>query len=423
MKKILLTALSLVLVAALAIGGTLAYLTDREGKTNVFTVGNVDIKLNEDFVQGAQLVPGESIEKNVTVTNTGKNDAWVWVEITVPAELQSVIALKQSGAEWKVEGNVAKLSAPLAAGETTASVLEEVAFAASVDITPEGDLYTVVNGVTADLGWNIKDLPEIVVRAYAIQVNDFNSVDDAYAAYGAQWGDNGVADVEDVKVTEAATADELADALANGGVVVLTRDIELDAVIGSNGKATHAMTVAKGSSATINLNGHTINATLPDNATAQNESVFIVNQDFIIEMLKIFENPNIGMMGMVGSPKMPKDGIMWSDERIGGVYACSIKESGEAWAGYVPEPYEKVEAIDGLLMATQYDLEWREDLFEGWDFYDVSQSMEFRRRGYDVVVPQQKRLWCIHDDGYINLEKYFGWRDVFLKEYGDMLHE
>jgi len=153
------------------------------------------------------------------------------------------------------------------------------------------------------------------------------------------------------------------------------------------------------------------------------QDVFIVNQDFIIEMLKIFENPNIGMMGMVGSPKMPKDGIMWSDERVGGVYACSIKESGEAWAGYVPEPYETVEAIDGLLMATQYDLEWREDLFAGWDFYDVSQSMEFRRRGYEVVVPHQKKLWCIHDDGYINLEKYFGWREVFLKEYGDMLHE
>ena len=87
MKKILLTALSFVLVAALAIGGTLAYLTDRDAKTNVFTVGNVDITLNDDFVQGSQLIPGVDIKKDVTVTNTGKNDAWVWVEIAIPQAL------------------------------------------------------------------------------------------------------------------------------------------------------------------------------------------------------------------------------------------------------------------------------------------------------------------------------------------------
>ena len=31
----------------------------------------------------------------------------------------------------------------------------------------------------------------------------------------------------------------------------------------------------------------------------------------------------------------------------------------------------EVEGVDGLLMATQYDIPWREDLFDGWDFYDL----------------------------------------------------
>ena len=31
----------------------------------------------------------------------------------------------------------------------------------------------------------------------------------------------------------------------------------------------------------------------------------------------------------------------------------------------------EVEAIDGLLMATQYDIPWREYLFYMWVFYDV----------------------------------------------------
>ena len=40
------------------------------------------------------------------------------------------------------------------------------------------------------------------------------------------------------------------------------------------------------------------------------------------------------------------------------------------------------------------------DLFDGWDFYDISQCQEFRRTGYKVVVPKQEEAWCIHDDGY-----------------------
>ncbi len=285
MKKILLTALSVVLVAALAIGGTLAYLTDRDAKTNVFTVGNVDITLNDDFAQGSQLVPGVAVEKDVTVTNTGKNDAWVWVEIVVPTELKDAIALKGVSSDWKESKDSGKyafmLKETLAAGATTSSVIEEVAFAANVDVTPEGDLYTVVNGTTTSIGWNIKDIPAIVVSAYAIQTDNFNTVEEAYAAYGNQWGANGGATADVPNVTEVATADELADALASGGVVVLTDDVKLDAAIGSDGKATHAMTVANGSSAVINLNGHNIEMTAAPTAN-NNYSLVQVKGDLTV---------------------------------------------------------------------------------------------------------------------------------------------
>lgn len=49
-------------------------------------------------------------------------------------------------------------------------------------------------------------------------------------------------------------------------------------------------------------------------------------------------------------------------------------------------------AIDGLLMAAQYDVEWREDLFRGFHFYDTSQSLEFQKHGYQVGVACQKTL-------------------------------
>ena len=47
LKKILLMALSLVLVAAMSIGGTVAYLQDDDSDVNVMTLGNVDIEQHE----------------------------------------------------------------------------------------------------------------------------------------------------------------------------------------------------------------------------------------------------------------------------------------------------------------------------------------------------------------------------------------
>ena len=151
------------------------------------------------------------------------------------------------------------------------------------------------------------------------------------------------------------------------------------------------------------------------------QDVFIVYKNFIRDLLWIFDqDKEIGMIGMVGSPVMPAEGVMWADDRIGSLFTSNIKQAGPALIGQVKMPYEQVEAIDGLLMATQADLPWREDIFDGWDFYDVSQSMEFRKKGYKVVVPHMEIPWCLHDDGYVNLERYFKWRDVFLK---DMLHD
>lgn len=154
------------------------------------------------------------------------------------------------------------------------------------------------------------------------------------------------------------------------------------------------------------------------------QDVFIVNKNFIYDMLDVFAwDEKIGLMGMVGVPKIPTEAVMWSDKRIGTIFTSNIIRSGPAFFGEVQVPYEQVEAVDGLLMATQVDLLWRQDAFQGWDFYDLSQSMELRKNGYKVVVPAMQTPWCLHDDGYIKFDTYFKWRDVFLKEYGDMLHE
>ncbi len=99
LKKVLLSALSLVLVAAVSIGGTLAYLTmDAGDENNVFSIGNVNVSLSEDvaiFGEGGEvkktengadyagIMPGDYLKKEVTVTNNGKTPAYVAVTVTL----------------------------------------------------------------------------------------------------------------------------------------------------------------------------------------------------------------------------------------------------------------------------------------------------------------------------------------------------
>lgn len=97
-RKILLLASTLMMVAVLAVGGTLAYFTDADVAKNVFTVGNVQIDLKENFVDGSKLVPvtydeegnrkdDNVVNKDVFVTNTGSEEAYVRVHIAIPTIL------------------------------------------------------------------------------------------------------------------------------------------------------------------------------------------------------------------------------------------------------------------------------------------------------------------------------------------------
>lgn len=148
---------------------------------------------------------------------------------------------------------------------------------------------------------------------------------------------------------------------------------------------------------------------------------FVTERTFLTRLLDIFSDETIGMIGLVGSPIMPEDAVMWHNERVGANYECNILFTNKCFYQTAEKPYTPVQAIDGFLMATQTDISWREDIFTGWDFYDVSQSYEFRRAGYQVVVPYMERPWCMHDCGVINLENYYSWRDVFVQEYmGDL---
>ncbi len=150
------------------------------------------------------------------------------------------------------------------------------------------------------------------------------------------------------------------------------------------------------------------------------QDVFIFHKDFMEDILAIFQrDKSIGMIGVLGGIHLPEDAIYYRAWNIGRVKADNAINVLEVnfQDPDAEEPYLEAEAIDGMMMITQYDLPWREDLFQGWDFYDASQSFEFRRAGYRIVVPRQKEAWCLHDCGVSKLKDYDNNRSIFIREY------
>ena len=263
-KKMIAWLLVVVLTAGIAIGGTLAYLTDRDSEANVFTTGDVNIDLNEDFEQGSTLIPGVDIEKEPTVTNVGPNEAWVWTTVAVPEGLESVIIFDDSGEGWKewtkgektveIDGKNYVIYTilhedALAVGDETTALFTKVTLDETVDIDPDGKWHTVEGGTATELGWtNADGNPVIHVSAYAVQKEGFDTVEAAYAAYQTQWGDNG---------TEYEAPPE---GIQNYAELRSKRGVDGDYFLGQNIDAEDIIFMGNGTTVSIDLNGKTINA-------------------------------------------------------------------------------------------------------------------------------------------------------------------
>jgi len=153
------------------------------------------------------------------------------------------------------------------------------------------------------------------------------------------------------------------------------------------------------------------------------QDVFLVYQEILKMMICIFQkNARIGMIGLIGCAKAEKGGRWWDSKCSCGASTDSQKrEIKFCRAGEKnTDGYMEVEMADGLFLATQYDVRWREDIFDGWHFYDASQCMEFLRRGYKIAVPWEDFPWYVHDCGALfNVSHdYRKQQERFVREYG-----
>lgn len=210
MKKKLMTVLALVLVIAMSVAGTYAYLTSQDTVTNTFTVGNVAITLDEAEVDANgnvvsndrvkansyKLLPGHTYAKDPMVTvKAGSESSYVKMTVTFSdaaaldaifaptgADLTSIFNGYDS-ATWIYKNVTENTTANTRTyefwyKETVAAPDDDVALDALFEsITVPGNI------TNAQLD-SIKGMT-ITVNAYAIQADGFANAEAAWAAYAA----------------------------------------------------------------------------------------------------------------------------------------------------------------------------------------------------------------------------------------------
>jgi len=303
-KKIIALSLAAVLLVLAVVGGTLAYLTDKDYAENTMVMGNVNIEQHEweraadgttlvPFTQDKPLYPAvnpsmqwadtpvyfdqigaqggyqkpfvepNAVDKFVNVENTGKSDAYV----------RTLIAFERGTTSYEYFDKLVSYSY-YDAGWSIASIVEDVAI--------DGHNYTVVefvffgrngeNGILAAGVSTQANLGQVYLASFATnedmialdgnnngkydilalsQATQTNGFADAQTALDTSFGDVNAVNVQAWFTSGdlpeyVSSAEEFADAIAAGKNIILSDDVALDA----------KLTVPAGSAATIDLGGN-----------------------------------------------------------------------------------------------------------------------------------------------------------------------
>jgi predicted ribosomally synthesized peptide with SipW-like signal peptide len=142
-KKIFAIAFAAILAVTAITGASLAYLTDEEEATNVFTVGNVDIELTEPNwdatgeEEAKDVYPGEPLAKDPTVENVGKNPCFVRISVSALDQFAeeyngAMITYRTDyvegalGTDWVYYDEYFYYTKVLAAGEKTDALFDQI---------------------------------------------------------------------------------------------------------------------------------------------------------------------------------------------------------------------------------------------------------------------------------------------------------
>ena len=149
---------------------------------------------------------------------------------------------------------------------------------------------------------------------------------------------------------------------------------------------------------------------------------FLLDTELLLKLVRAFqEGEKLGLLGIFGTTSLPGSG-RW--------YQASHEESvltlwQDAILNFLPPKRAErpetapAEAIDGAFLATSADIPWREDIFDDWHFYDISQCFEMKKAGYEIALMKDREPWALHESTLRKdpEDKYGKYCEVFRKHY------
>lgn len=168
-KKILVPAIALVLVLCCALGGTLAWLTDKDSVDNTFTIGDINIDLTETTGENYHILPGVDIAKDPKVIVKPNSEAcWLFIEVA-----------EESWPDFKEEdGTTRKVNYMIANGWQVLDEYPGVYYRAVNTETAkigteygvlENNKVTVSENLTKEELQTVTKQPKLIFTAYAVQ--------------------------------------------------------------------------------------------------------------------------------------------------------------------------------------------------------------------------------------------------------------
>ena len=297
LKSLLLSSVGAVAVAAVAIGGTVAYLQDSDSDVNVMTLGNVQIEQIEqerneagELVEFSQAKPAypavgniawdedglevngteykvfddglkNVVDKIVTVNNTGKSDAYVRTLVAIEApdgDPDNLIHLNYNGTDVTSSGNF-MIEIDGVDYYVTAYTYKE-ALAGGKKSAPSLMQVFLDKKTTNEDCAKFGDAWEILVLSQAVQTNGFA---DAQTALNTAFGEVNAANAavwfgDEIIPTAVSTPDDMREAMKTPGAkIVLSDDVIIDDDKGT-GYALYAKYDCE-----IDLNGHDLVVDMP----------------------------------------------------------------------------------------------------------------------------------------------------------------
>lgn len=171
-------ALTLVLAAYWAVGGTAAWLAAKsEPIASTFTFGDINITLTEtDHQEGpTKIIPGVDIRKDLRVTVKADSvDCWLFVKVEETGTFVADKVTYSIADDW-TRGNGSQIPDNVYYREVNGATAD------SVFSVLKGDKITVSETLTKADIQNITDEPTLTFTAYAVQKEGINTAADAWA--------------------------------------------------------------------------------------------------------------------------------------------------------------------------------------------------------------------------------------------------